>query len=190
MLPHALLLALLTATPAPHVEALRRELDAVAGRIEELKAEREDGAPVEGELEALLVRAQELAARIDEARPRPAAPAVSPAMDDPDCALADELRDDAMALREEADRLGTAIAEVDAQIREALRGAEGDAQLTPLVPRPARVRVAAGNVSEAHTTPDLSRLVEQRNRLAATARALEVQASRLDEAADALERRR
>lgn len=185
MLGSLLVLALVSTPPAPSVAVLRRELDAVAARIEELKVRRAGGAPVEGELEALLVRAQDLADALERARPRPAAPAVT----DPDRTLADELRGRAAELREEAERLAAAIAEVDAQIHEALWGGAGQGAVSPIAPRSPRVQVAA-NVSEVRSVPDLRRLVEQRGRLAAAARALGVQASRLDEAADALERRR
>ncbi|HYD42034.1 MAG TPA: hypothetical protein VEB43_14485 [Anaeromyxobacter sp.] len=171
-----LLAAMLSA--GPDVDALRRELDDVASRIEALKARRRAGEPIEdGSLERLLVRSQELAEELEGARPRPAAVPPGP---DPRCELADELREQAAALREEAAQLMAEAAQVKAELARSVREEPpssrpatftSDLQQTVLDPA---TRVAA--------------LAERRAALEAQARALEAQASILDAAADALER--
>lgn len=175
MLGPLFLLALLSA--GPDVGALRQELDEVASRIEELKARRRDGEPIEEEaLERLLVRSQELADEIERARPKP--PAAAPA-GDRGCAQVDELREQAAALRDEAASLADEAAEVNAELARALHE-------EPASSRPASF------TSDLQTVLDpaarIGTLAERRSRLDAQARALEAQASILDAAADALER--
>ncbi len=112
MLIGATLVVLLAAGPPPATAAdlARAELDACAQRIAELKERHEAGR----ELERLLRRAQELASELERAagdEPRtPAAP--SP----------EELREQADAARDEADRLTAEIAAVDVRIEGARRG--------------------------------------------------------------------
>lgn len=183
MLPNLLLIALLSA--APDVGALRRELDAVAGRIEELKARRQAGQPVEAELEPLLVRSQELVEAIERARP-PAA-ATSPAVSDPGRALADELRAHAADLRDEADRLAGEVDEVDARVAEARWGGSApplSSLADPLLTPASIVRQGTSAVDD----DELARLFERRADLVARIHGLHVRASNLDAAADALER--
>src|SRR5579864_5042722 len=95
-----LLIALLAGPP--DAEALRRELDAVAARIEQLKARHLAGEAVEGELEPLLVRSQELAEQLERARPGPPAAPAGATQADGERERADELRDQAAALRAQA----------------------------------------------------------------------------------------
>lgn len=101
----------------------RKELDSCAERIEELKAQRRAGELERRELERLLVRAQELAAELE--RTRQAIPA-APAAPSPE-----ELHELADAMRDEADRVGAAIAELDVKLGDARRllRAEGDATM-------------------------------------------------------------
>ena len=58
-----LALALLLCAPTASLDAHRAELDDLAGRIQQLKLRQIHGENVRRELERLLVRAQELAAR-------------------------------------------------------------------------------------------------------------------------------
>jgi len=99
---------------------VRAELEACAERIEELKARRRQGEAIGRELERLLVRAQELAAQLDQAAAElPTVPrAPSP----------EELRERADAARDEADRLSGEIVLLDVKIgdlRRILRSEEG-----------------------------------------------------------------
>jgi hypothetical protein len=173
MVPLFLLLTTLSA--APDVGALRHELDAVAKQIEELKARRLAGDPVEDvALERLLVRSQELAEQIEQAKPRPAAAA---AQRDPRCELVDELREQAAALRAEAEELAAEGARVDAAITRALRE------------EPAFSQVSSA-ASDAQAPASIVALLDRRSQLEQLARTLQAQASILDAAADALERSR
>lgn len=95
------------------VPTARRELDACARRIEELKAQRLAGELQRRELERLLVRAQELAAELE--RTRQATPAA------PSAPSPEELRERADAARDEADRLAAEIAELDVKLGDARR---------------------------------------------------------------------
>jgi hypothetical protein len=109
-------LALAAALAAAAPSDPRRELAAVAARIEALKAEGVRGGR---ELEALLARWEALAReveRLDGGR-RAASPAPAP----PD---AQELRERADALRDESDRLRAALGAVEARLREATRRRE------------------------------------------------------------------
>jgi uncharacterized coiled-coil DUF342 family protein len=192
MIANALLIAVL-AVAGPDVDALRRELDAVAGRIEQLKEQRLAGEDVEDQLERLLVRSQELAEEIERARPEPPAVA-APAEGDPGRELADELRERAAALREQAAQLAVEAAQVDWELAQVLRSAseprassspatllsrEPQAMLTPTA-------LQAETSTPAH--PELRTLLEKREDLEARMRGLQAKASLLDAAADALER--
>ncbi len=181
MLGNTLLLALLAAAPAPAV--LHRELDAVAGRIEELKERRQAGESVEAELQALLVRSQELADEIEQVRPRPAA---SPALDEPDRALVLELRERAAELRDEADRRALQLVEGELRIIEVRWGGAAADPVSSAAPRLTRANAVRGGVAEA--ADEVDRLLALRAQLATRIRGLQVRASNLDAAADALER--
>lgn len=104
-----LILLLVAGTPAWDARA---ELDAVATRIEQLKARHMAGQNVGRELVALLVRAQELAAEIERREARAPLPAPAPAS---------ELRERADALHDEADRIAAALGVLDARIVHAHR---------------------------------------------------------------------
>ncbi len=114
--------------PPPRAEARRAasaELAELAIRIEKLKREAAAGRPARAELERLLRRAQELAASLDRTgRGAGPAPALRPAGPDPQ-----ELRERADALRDRADRMAAALAEVDRRLAEARRQAELERRL-------------------------------------------------------------
>lgn len=115
------LLFLALGAASPEVQAAHAELDAVATRIEQLKAQHATGADVGRELHRLLVRAQELSHVIERASagsPHPLVLAPSP----------DELRERADAARDEADRIVLAIAGVDQRIGELRRAEPGRAR--------------------------------------------------------------
>jgi hypothetical protein len=188
MLPQLLALALLAA--GPDAQALRRELDAVAGRIEQLKARRLAGESVQGELNALLVRSQELAEELEHASPH-ASPAAPQAEEEREVEQAAQLRDRASTLRDQADRLAHRVALLEGRIAAVLRSATA--------PRPAgRARepgasyaaLTSGNSSAvpAPTTPALATLVEQRAQLVAQVEQLEREAAALDAQAEELEK--
>lgn len=186
MLGTVLLTALLSATPpAPEVGALRQELEGVAERIEELKARRAAGESVEDELTGLLVRAQALADEIDRARP-PAAVA-TPVTSDPAAELADELRAQAAALREESERLNGELAEVERRLAELRRGGAQPVSSSAEPPR-APMLVVTGGEDLPRRPGELEIMEALRDGLAVSVRALEVQASILDAAAGELER--
>lgn len=114
----AALLALALAIPGParaaeDEAALRSELAGLAPRIERAKAEVAAGRQAPEPLEPLLARAQALAARLDRAAPppRPAAPG-------PD---AEELREQADAARDQADKVVAALADLDRRLEAAAR---------------------------------------------------------------------
>ncbi len=181
MLGNALLLALLAASP--DVAGLHRELDAVAGRIEELKGRRQAGESVDAELQALLIRSQELADEIEQVRPRPAA---SPALDEPDRALVAELREQAAELRDQADRRSLQLVEVELRILEVRWGGAAADPVSSATPRLKPANAIREGVAEGGD--ELDRLLAQRAELAARIRRLQVRASNLDAAADALDR--
>ena len=112
-------LLLLLAAGAPAWDA-RAELNAVATRIEQLKARHLAGENVGRELVAQLVRAQELVAEIEQREARAPTPAPAPAR---------ELRERADALADEADRIAAAVRSLDARIVQAHR-----AMVSPLPP--------------------------------------------------------
>jgi len=173
-------LALLLATtgrPDP-LAATRAELDGLAARIEQLKARELEGQNVRRELERLLVRAQELAGRIEASleldAPLPIAPVPS----------AEELRERADAARDEADRLVAMLHIADmrmAQLRHEAR-----------IPHPSSVGVpvSAGAMAE----PDRARLLRQvaaeRLELSRRMHVALAEAARLDAEADAIETER
>lgn len=169
----------------------RAELDAVATRIEQLKARHVAGEDVGRELLRLLVRAQELAAQIDQQEGR--APLPPPAL-----APAGELRERADALHDEADRIAAALAQLDARIAHAHRSlvsrppesagqsrAPGgavvarNAALSPLGAQGAPVR----EVDEAHVRA----LLQERARLAALLAQVRARAAVLEAEAQAAE---
>jgi hypothetical protein len=178
MVPKLLLLALLAA--GPDVDALRRELDEVAERIEQLKEHRLDGRPIEdGALVRLLVRSLELAEQIEQARPGSPAPAPAPpAGSDPACELADDLREQAAVLRDEAAMLHADAAKLEAEVDQALREE----------PDPGATFTSVQAILD--PVARLGELSERQAILRERARALEEQAALLDWAAEALERTR
>lgn len=121
MILPAVIALLVTAAPVDLAVKARAqaELDRVAQRIELLKAQQAAGRPVGAELERLLVRSQELAAQLEQmehgnvsARPQVGTPGgVDP----------QELREQADALRDEADRVKSALAAVEQRIEEMRR---------------------------------------------------------------------
>jgi hypothetical protein len=195
MVSTILLAAFLAAGPGPDAAALRRELDAVAGRIEALKARRLAGEPVEDELGPLLVRSQELAIELERLRPETGAPPAAAPPGDPVREPAEELHERATALRDEADHLLRACAVLDARILVALRSATAAPPGPDGGPRaePAWAP-AAGSAAPPPPPPPrspitaIAPLVEQRMRLELRARLLEAQADRLELQARGLER--
>lgn len=151
----------------------RAELEACAGRIEELKARRRAGEPVGGELERLLVRAQELAARIDGASAPlpPPAPAPSP----------EELRERADAARDEADRLSSELALLDVKIGDLRRILRSESN--GVMPQAALGR-RSGSTEEERRLEQLqstrAALSRQRERVLQTAARLEAEAARVE----------
>lgn len=123
-------LALLLAAdpaPAPARDPARVELEQVAARIERLKARKLAGEDVTLELERLLVRAQDLVQRIEQARrgervPEAPEPGPSP----------EELRERADALRDEHDRLAGELRDLDARIEVVRRERRVEAGLESL----------------------------------------------------------
>ncbi len=179
---------------SPDAEALYRELDGVAARIEQLKARRMAGESVEGELWPLLVRAQELARELDQARPEPP-PAPAAPSDDPARERADELRTQAAALREQAEELSGALATLEARIAAALRAATAPHEAVPTgrssLPRATLASaLTAGSTRPAgaeQAATAIAQMVQQRARLEAHIGALQAEASRLDAEASALD---
>jgi hypothetical protein len=143
MVPAAALLLLLAADPV--VDPARAELDRIAGRIEQLKARRIAGDDVAAELERLLVRAEELAQRIEGAqRAGPPRAALKPGP------TPEELRERADALRDERDRITVQLRELDARIVDVRRerrveaGLESLAQESALFGDPGASRLSPG----------------------------------------------
>lgn len=172
----ALLLA--AASPPDPGDASRAELAAIAARIEWLKERQLAGEDVSRQLEALLVRAQELADRLDRGAPPPpaddAAEEVAPGPD--------ELRERADALRDEADRAAAAVAALDRRIAEARRAHAGGATFS---------HVVLGARSAPPPNVDHLRALElQRARLASRVAALHSAAAALEADARALEQER
>jgi prefoldin subunit 5 len=112
---------------APPADPARAELDRVAARIERLKARQLAGEDVSAELERLLVRAQELAQRLERRR-RGEGPAVVP----PPGPTPEELREQADAMRDERDRLASQLKELDGRIEEARKERRVEAGLESL----------------------------------------------------------
>jgi hypothetical protein len=181
MWPVLLMLAL--GAPSAEVQAAHAELDAVAARIELLKARHAVGDDVARELHRLLVRAQELSHVIERgsARARPARPLVlapSP----------EELRERADAGRDEADRLASVMEGLDERIA-ALRRAEAGAR-PPARARPDEATFAsavAPSRAVAEPSPRLRALVAHRAMLAERLVAVQAEIDRLEAEARRLE---
>lgn len=191
-----LLAALLASGPAPGLEAdaasLRRELDAVAGRIEVLKSRRLSGESVEGELWPLLVRSQELASELERLRPEANTPPAGQSPEDTARERADELLERASLRRDEADRLLRACAALDGRILAALRSATtAPAEASAGAPRAAPTWATIAGAGQPASDPRsrnlaIAPLLEQRMQLELRARMLEAEASRLEREAQAL----
>jgi hypothetical protein len=180
MWPVLVLLAL--GAPSPEVLAAHAELDAVAARIEQLKARHAEGGDVGAELHRLLVRAQELSHVIEQASappPRPLVLAPSP----------DELRERADAGRDEADRLAAMLDGLDERIA-ALRRAEAASPAPARRARPDEATFASA--APAHhaapgPSPRLRALLAHRAMLAERLVAVQGEIARLDAEAKRLE---
>lgn len=186
-------LVLLLSLGAPQSPA-RAELDAVATRIEQLKARHAAGEDVGRELLRLLVRAQELAVQIDQEEGR--APLPPPAL-----APASELRERADALHDEADRIAAALVQLEARIAHAHRimvarpqesspvvrapGGAVVARNAALSPSGALPGASARQVDEAHVRA----LMQERARLVVLLAQVRAQAAALDAEAQAAEQR-
>lgn len=177
-----LTLALALASSDPALDAARAELSVVAERIEQLKGERLQGRAVGRELERLLVRAQELAGEIDRrsaATPAPGAFAPS----------AEELRERADALHDEADRLAAALTDLDLRIsglRRMLASGPGRPMSSVATVRHA----AAGGGRTIASTLDVERLHQlllERDALAARLRQVRADAAAVEADARAAE---
>lgn len=184
-------LVLLLSLGAPQSPA-RAELDAVATRIEQLKARHAAGEDVGRELLRLLVRAQELAVQIDSEEGR--APLPPPAI-----APAGELRERADALHDEADRIAGALVQLEARIAHAHRamishppelspapralGGPVVARNAALSPSGAVVQAPARQAEEAH----IRALMQERARLVVMLAQVRAQAAALEAEAQAAE---
>lgn len=181
-------LLLLLAAGAPAWDA-RAELNAVATRIEQLKARHLAGENVGRELVGQLVRAQELVAEIERRESRAPTPAPAPAS---------ELRERADALHDEADRIAAALGSLEARIVQAHR-----AMAAP--PAPGRVERApdgmvvanragfspggAGRSAQPHAEAmQLRALLAERARLAGLLVQVRAQAEALEAEARAADR--
>ncbi|HVO17876.1 MAG TPA: hypothetical protein VMU15_01385 [Anaeromyxobacter sp.] len=196
MLAPVLLAALLASGPSPDAGALRHELYDLAARIEALKERRLAGEDVEGELEPLLVRSQELAVELERLRPGASAPPAGGSPEESAHERADELVERVNLLRDEADRLRRRCAVLDARILAALRSAtSAPAQAGGGAPYASPAWAASDDDGAAPASPASKRslvtaiasLVDQRMQLAIRARVLEAQAARLELEAQALE---
>ncbi len=107
------------AGPAEERAAAQAELTALAPRIEQLKRDSVAGQGGDAELLRLLARAQALAALLAPAPATPPAPRAAPA--EPD---AQELRERADALRDQADKAAAGLAEVERRLTELAQRAE------------------------------------------------------------------
>ncbi len=179
MIQGFVLALLLAANGRPDsLAATRAELDGLATRIERLKARQLEGENVRRELERLLVRAQELAGRIEASleldAPLPIAPVPS----------ADELRERADAARDEADRLAAMLHVAEMRLAQLRREARPPQH-------PPTLGVA---VSASAGEPDRARLMRQlgaeRQELSRRMHAALAEAARLDAEADAIETER
>jgi len=208
----AALVLLLSAEPV--ADPARAELDRVAVRIEQLKAQRLTGDDVALELERLLIRAAELAHSIERSRRGEPIPAVTKAGPAPE-----ELRERADALRDERDRIAFQLKELDAHVAEvrrerrveagleslaqesALFGDPGASRVSPRAPgsppptdpaapgvllSPRASSTGAGDAERGTALQRLDRLRAERARLAARQAALDAAASALDQEARAL----
>jgi hypothetical protein len=190
-LGNLLLIAVLAGSP--DLDSLRRELDAVAARIEQLKARALAGESVDGELGPLLVRSQELAEQLERALPNPPASPPAAASADADRERVDELRGEAAALRGQAQRLGATLAALEARIAAALRAATSGRAPAPAAAGFPRATLASTTSRAGDGTPSaaaetaLRPLVEERARLEAHIEALRAEAARLEAEANALD---
>ncbi|MFO0585131.1 MAG: hypothetical protein U0229_22875 [Anaeromyxobacter sp.] len=137
-----LTLALLLAAASPDREVVRAELEAVAARIEQLKARHargEDG--LHGELFALLVRAQELAITLDRLdHPQPVEAPHQRVVRGP---TPDDLRERADAARDEADRIQSALDDIERRMAQVTASARTpDARLASTGPQDSTVSPA------------------------------------------------
>jgi hypothetical protein len=171
---------------SPEAGDARAELDACAARIEELKARRREGQATDRELVRLLVRAQELALELEQARaglPQgaepPAAAAATAAAPPPE-----ELRERADAARDEVDRLSAEIAELDVKLGDARRLAHAEAD-----PTLARAELRSGPASTAPAAR-VRELQRQRAILSDRRAEVEAEAMRLEAEARAAEQDR
>lgn len=195
-------LALLLAA-APVADPTRAELDRVASRIELLKGRQLAGEDVALELERLLVRAQELAQRIEQERARRGValpPPVSPGLPP------EELKERADALRDESDRIAMQLRELDGRIdavrreRRVEAGLESLAQERSLFGEPGPRRASSDGergaqpevligpgaggstdeTSQGTALQRIDRLRAERARLAARQAVVDAEAARLD----------
>jgi hypothetical protein len=173
MLLYGLALALaLRADPGP-VDRTRAELDALAVRIESLKSRRLAGGEAGRELDRLLVRAQELAAQLERAEAPRAQAAAAPA--------ADELRERADALHDDADRLAAVVAALDVRISDARRAASSGGGMTT------GAAVASGRMG-GEDAARIRALQDERARASARLTELRAAAAALEAEANAVER--
>jgi hypothetical protein len=165
MIRELALLVLLGGHP-DEIRHARRELDAVATRIEQLKARQLEGQNVRGELEALLVRAQEIALELER----------SLALDGPvparDVPSSDELRERADLARDEADRIAIGLDALEYRIA--------------MLRHDLQVQAMRG-VSDAERHRRLRHLLEQRAALVERHRDLHADAGRLEAEADVID---
>jgi len=176
-MPGVLVLALLLASASPERDAASAELEAVAVRIEQLKARHAAGeAGVVAELHRLLVRATELAWTIDridhgdQAVPHPPPRHAAP--------TSDELRERADAARDEADRIRSALEKIEVTLTDLQAGARAPqtrlAGTTP-APQPAdpSLRMATLEAQRARLERSLAAALSEAERLEAQARLLD-----------------
>lgn len=186
-------LFLLLVAGAPAWDA-RAELNAVATRIEQLKARHLAGESVGRELVAELVRAQELVAEIERREARAPMPAPAPAS---------ELREHADALHDEADRIAAALAGLEVRIVQAHRAMSApQAQAPERVERApdgmvvaSRAGFSPGSAAAVRPAPthaaeamQLRAMLAERARLAALLAQVRAQAAALEAEARAAER--
>jgi hypothetical protein len=174
-----LLLAIMLAAAAPERDAARAELEAVAVRIEQLKARHAAGeAGLIPELQPLLVRAQELALTLDRID-HPGAPAGHPPLRNA-APTAEELHERADAARDEVDRIRSALEEVEAHLAEqqaperAPQARFASDRRGPVPESPdSGYRLAMLELQRAHLQRSLALMIAQAERLEAEARLLD-----------------
>jgi len=169
-------LALLLIGASPDRDAVRAELEAVAARIEQLKARHVRGEQgSHAELLPLLVRAQELAITLDRLdHPQPDG-APHPRVRGP---TPDDLRERADAARDEADRIRSALDEIERRM----------ATLEATARTPGARLVSAGPTDTTVSPARRLQLLEvQRDRLLRTLALVLANADRLEAEARLLE---